>query len=376
MLGLKEDNHKRVLRIIRARRGVSGADLARTVNLRPSSLTYILRHLETLGLIFNSGQGTSSAKGGKKPNLWKIMPEAGYLVGFEIVKTQIRCVLVSLKGEIILRLEKAYTDLDASNIVCYLLSIIEEIKIEIPQINNKLLHISVAFPGVTCTEYTNINYSIYSNLTDVKLSQAIINSTGVPVNVINNAQAGALTEKWYNLSTKKEIKSLVHINYNPYSGIAGWGIVANSNLITGKNNLSGQVINLTPTIEKWYISTLKLNPEVESLYRNGSPTIQEISKKSQENCKITSTFISEVNNFLQSEFYPIIKLLNPSLISIGGELTTCKNWPIDALKNNLSLKLAESTSNTLPLPDIKLSEQGVFCSALGATGLFLEKFLQ
>ncbi|NJK96574.1 MAG: MarR family transcriptional regulator [Bacteroidales bacterium] len=98
LFNLTENSHKQVLNLIRLYREISGAELARLTNLRPSTVLYILRILDEKGLIEISGTGESTTKGGKKPTLWKIKSNIGYVIGLEILVHKIRMVLTGIEG--------------------------------------------------------------------------------------------------------------------------------------------------------------------------------------------------------------------------------------------------------------------------------------
>ena len=78
---LKKLNSNVILNLIRTNAPISGASLAKTTGMRPSTVQNILKNLEKKGLISNIGIGNSTKMGGRRPTLWKICGNYGYVVG-------------------------------------------------------------------------------------------------------------------------------------------------------------------------------------------------------------------------------------------------------------------------------------------------------
>jgi predicted transcriptional regulator len=64
---------------------VSGAELSRLTELRPSTVSGILKELAKRKLIIRSGRGNRPIGGGEKPVLWRLNDKY-HLVGLESIK--------------------------------------------------------------------------------------------------------------------------------------------------------------------------------------------------------------------------------------------------------------------------------------------------
>ncbi|WP_221451700.1 ROK family transcriptional regulator [Arthrobacter sp. AZCC_0090] len=71
-----------ILSMIASGRATSRADLARTLNLAPSTITIKVNELMEAGLISESGSG--SATGGRRPTLLELVPDAGFILAADL----------------------------------------------------------------------------------------------------------------------------------------------------------------------------------------------------------------------------------------------------------------------------------------------------
>ena len=98
---LKDINSNVILNLVRTNAPISGAVLAKITGMRPSTVHNILKNLEKEKLVLKIGTGDSTKLGGRRPTLWKIRGNYGYIIGIQIAITEIEVVLVNLNSRII-----------------------------------------------------------------------------------------------------------------------------------------------------------------------------------------------------------------------------------------------------------------------------------
>ena len=69
--------------------------------MRPSTVHNILKNLEKEGMVLKIGTGHSTKLGGRRPTLWKIRGNYGYVLGIQIEINELEVVLVNLNSRII-----------------------------------------------------------------------------------------------------------------------------------------------------------------------------------------------------------------------------------------------------------------------------------
>lgn len=87
---------KEVFQFIRRTDEISKLDLLQISGLTVSTLTRVLEELTALGLIAECGFGAST--GGRRPILYRVVPEYGYAFGLDISRTSSRLVMLDTAG--------------------------------------------------------------------------------------------------------------------------------------------------------------------------------------------------------------------------------------------------------------------------------------
>lgn len=89
---LRARNCRSILERIRTEGPISAARLSERCELRPSTISNILKDLRRQGCVRYCGFGSSTQQGGKRPLLIELDPEFGVLVGIEITSRLTRVV--------------------------------------------------------------------------------------------------------------------------------------------------------------------------------------------------------------------------------------------------------------------------------------------
>ena len=81
---LKNLNSKFILNLIRTKASISGSNLAKIAGMRLSAVHNILINLDKKGLVLKIGAGDSTKLGGRRPTLWRVCGNYGYVVGIQL----------------------------------------------------------------------------------------------------------------------------------------------------------------------------------------------------------------------------------------------------------------------------------------------------
>jgi len=87
---------KEIFQFIRRTDEISKLDLLQYSGLTVSTLTRVLEELTALGLIAECGFGAST--GGRRPILYRVVPDYGYAFGLDISRTSSRLVMLDMAG--------------------------------------------------------------------------------------------------------------------------------------------------------------------------------------------------------------------------------------------------------------------------------------
>jgi len=366
MLQFTSTSHRKILQLIRMNQQISGAELSRLTSLRASTVGYILQHLNERALIDCFGYGKTTHKGGKKPLLWGINESAGYLIGMEVLRNQIRGVIASLSGKMVLRVEKDFQQIHDKNITARVSQIINEMIREADIQKHEILNTTIAIPGIIDVHQEHILYSAVLDISNFDLAGPVSNETGIETHLINDANAGALSDQWYTQMGPQETSNhIIYINYNQAATEMGLGIILNNRLYTGAKGTAGELLSNIPAIEEQFM-TDKSAPKISLI---------DLYYKQLEGDALAAGFIHQINDYLRKEVSRLIGLFNPQRIILGGEISSCQGWPEKLLIPAVKEYINQNTRFSLYIPEIKFSPFGIFSVALGATAYTLSKEL-
>jgi predicted NBD/HSP70 family sugar kinase len=372
MLKLEERSHKKVFALIRAQGHVSGASLSKQTDMQPSSLVYILRNLKEKQLIVVDGYGASTLKGGKKPLLWKANPDCCNIMGLDVTGRAIRAVMVNLSGDIIIKVQKEFVPGSAEKIISRIIKTISEVNAESGQKIQKLAYIAVSIPGVVNPHTHHIINSDELKLHNFDLKSRIFEEFKIPVGIINDANSGALCEKWFN-KNDFSTQNLLYMMYSPLAGGLGLGVLLKRKLYTGSNGIAGEFASHLQPIEQIVMRIRETIPQDQILIPVGATTIQisDLYAYMKRGCKLSAKVLKELSHQIAMELRNITNLFDPEKIILGGELSVCENYCCNEIEVLLKELYKKYEPYKINIPVVEYASQKSFSAAIGATALYL-----
>jgi predicted NBD/HSP70 family sugar kinase len=379
-LHIAEDTHKNSLKLIRDHGELSGAQIARLTGLQPSTVVYILRRLNEDGFIEYSRTGESTKKGGKRPVLWKINGSFGYILGLEVLVDKIRYVLTDFSGEITARNEIAYDNyLKKESLSEAIIANIKDIQHHLSLSRKRVLGIGIAITGLIDRTGDKVRYSSNLQLFDMPLKQMIEEQIDIPVYLVNDAKAGALSIKWYSQSVDDLPSNIVYITYNQISDTLGTGVILNDILHQGASGTAGEMFDPLPDLVQVGRDAIKQlgyeGPLKKSLDSGKSILLSQIFDYTRENDPVAKKMVESIIEFLADEILVINGFIDPELIVLGGDIALGEDLilpsliPVFKKKNKEFLKIDDN------IPRIMFSEYGNYSVAIGANAFIIRKIL-
>ncbi|AYO29965.1 ROK family transcriptional regulator [Biomaibacter acetigenes] len=236
---VKQINKSLVLNYIRKKEHISRADIAKKTGLNRSTVSALVDELITEGLIVEKGIGTS--KGGRKPVILAINKNGGSIIGVDLGVNYILTVLTDLLGKIIWekRIPIDPQDPPEKNIDL-LINMIGKAKENAPDTLKGILGIGIGVPGIVNYEKGLVLMAPNLKWENVNLKDIIEEKLNIPVFIDNEANTGAIGEKWFGLG--KKATNFVYVS----AGIGvGTGIIINDELYRGSSGLAGEMGHMT-----------------------------------------------------------------------------------------------------------------------------------
>lgn len=371
---ITESNHKRVLNTIRINEQISGADLSRNTGLQPSSITYILRSLKNKGLIQISGTGKSTHAGGKRPTLWQMNANAGYIIGLEFIYHELRISMIDFQGSIIYQKIVYQSDRKNNNsidtiVTNTILDSINEANIE----SQKMIGVGLAVTGLINIDHNFINYSRVLDIQNIPLKSLIQKKLDIPVFLANDANAGALGIQWHLPNSVKDPHHIIYLTINEDIKDIGAGLILNGNLYQGAKGFAGEIFSsLNSIVELTKQAKTKFAHSKEALF---PLNLKEAIQNAQQGQNISKWILTQWANAITTTINTIIGLLNPDQIILGGDIAQ-SDWLVNQMiKPEIKRIMTEQFPEAIVPPRIEISQFGVHSVSMGATALVLREIM-
>ena len=222
-----------LLRRLRAHDGLSRVDLARELQLAPSTAGIYVDRLLRERFIMESRK--AGREQGRPPTLLVPNPDGGRFVGVDFEARSILATVVDFSQQMVKQARRAIREGDS---VERILGRIAEI---IHAVNDgdkrPLLGIGVGVPGtIDPVRGVALGYKFSPGWKDVPLAGRLAEEFGVPVHLENNIRSMAMAELWFGQG--RSLRNFVCLGVR--TGI-GAGIVADGRLLRGEHGSAGEI---------------------------------------------------------------------------------------------------------------------------------------
>jgi len=372
-----------VLRLIWQEKNTSRADIARHLCLSRSTVSEIVDNLLKTGLIKEVGAGKSS--GGRRPIVLEFQDDARWILGVDLGATHVSVALTNLRGKVLAWKEKDHpVRTDPEGTRSLIIKLCDECLDEWGNGSRRLLRIGVAVPSpvdpLSPKMLSEVVIPAWKGKTGLEQLQQ---RYGVPVHVDNDANLGALAERWWGAG--KDIDDFIYIKIA--HGI-GAGYILNGEIYRGGGGVAGEMghFPIDPNgplcvcgsrgCLATFVSTPALNERTAKLlkkYKNSIlkdkvARLAEIDRAASAGDKLALKLVKEVADYIGIAIAGWFNLMNPKLAILGGGLDNLSDLILKPLKS----KVRNSTLVSKAAVDIKTSELGPRAIAIGAATLALE----
>lgn len=235
--GLKQKNQSLILKLIATRPGLSRIDLAKISHLTKMTVSNIIADLIDRGIVVEEEchLGRMQPSNGRIPTPLKLSPQAPKIIGILIKRGLYQVILGDLSGNVLDRfVNKTQKLSDSRQLLEIIFTGIDTLK---ARNNCPLLAVGIASIGpLDAKNGMLLDPPNFWGIQNLPIVQEVTNYTKLPSFLINDGNAGALSEKMYGIG--KDIPNFlyVHLKY----GI-GSGLVLHEELYNGNSGQSGEL---------------------------------------------------------------------------------------------------------------------------------------
>ena len=363
---LRQRNLSRVLKTIRATEGISRADLSRHFGMSRSSVSSLADQLFELGVVQEAHLAASS--GGRPPRVLQLKPNGCMVIGVDLGSSHITVLSMNLGGDIESMSE---VQLDCQNQPQLALQTIVEM-VNALRTKTPLLGVGIAVPCPVVDG--NLSEQILPKWKEIHLQSTLEGVLGVRVFVGNDANLGALAERWW--GSCKGVDDFVFVKMA--TGV-GAGLFHNGNIMLGDIGYAGELGHVPISTEglcrcgmkgclEAHIGLPHLNERIQEYIEGTEYTL--LTWLVEESSSTTQDILRDAAQSLSIALSILVNLLNPHKIVLWGPIPQYVPQFIELLRTSMSSRDPWSPIQSECIEVSSLGEQAV---AIGAATLLLEE---
>jgi predicted NBD/HSP70 family sugar kinase len=333
-------NRASILRLVKERGPISRAEIAKLLELNPTTVGRITGHLLQRRLLIDVGAAPS--RGGRRATLLQYNHKAGTVVGVDLNGTCLAGALADLGGDFIYRTERPVSAMrDPDENLAQTIALIGDLLDSDPAVRQSVRAIGIAAPSVVQHPDGVVTLAAALGWRGLPLKALLEQRFGYPVFVQNESDLGALAESVWGVG--RQIERLVWLNVGP--GI-GSGIVIHGRLYQGAHQAAGEVGYIPPDrrflgqvydtfgcmelqgsggaiLDKARLAIAGGVQSVlaEALACRGTLRMGDLYEATRQNDALAVRLLNEMADYLSLIIVSIVCVLDPDLIALGQELT-------------------------------------------------------
>lgn len=350
--------------------GISRSEISNKTGLNKATVSEIVKKLISESYVVETGTGTASTSGGRKPILLSVNKKSGISISFDIRFDEISYMINYLNGEI-LEVKSHELIIDKNNIIKIIEDIVLKAKSETKDTPFGIIGITIAIHGIVSNN--NIIFTPYYDLSEIDLAKNLEQKLNLPIYLENEANLAALAEATLDKIHTNLICCSIH------TGI-GAGIIIDKKLYHGFEGRSGEIGHTTlypsgiqcPCGNKGCFEQYCSQTAILNFYRKSKQdsllTLQELVDDYRDGDFVAHKIIEEFSKNLSIGISNLMGTYGPEVIYINSELI--KNLPI--ILNNIQDHLNQTIYKKTTVEISKIINKS---SLYGATVLNIQNFL-
>lgn len=342
---LRQINQARVLTALRQAGGVRLGQLAQLTGLSRQTVSPILDTLEAAGWVTYLDEHPGGRTGlGRPARIVQFRAEAGYVVGIDIGAHRTHAVVADLEGKLTASSWHVTSNArDSGQLLSAVRATVRNALASAAVQRSKVMSVAVGTPGIIDRETgAVVRAPGLPGWTSINLARELRRSFRCPVQIENDINLAVLGECWHGVS--RDAQTVVFVGWGERVGA---GICIDGRLHPGASNAAGEIGYLgvlNPDDPRAEVDEEGRGPfergvgasaivamasaiapanaaAVFAAARDGDPTAQEV----------VDTVVARMARGLA----PLLLILDPDMLVLGGGLSQAGSPMLEALENHL-----------------------------------------
>jgi predicted NBD/HSP70 family sugar kinase len=376
-----------VLELIWRERRISRAEIARRTGLSRSTVSEIVEDLLKTGLVSEIGDGPS--EGGRRPVVLQFQDDAYGILGIDVGAAHVAAALIDLRGQVLAWEYRPHpVRSDPQGTQSIMLELSEACLKRWKLGTERLAGVGVAVPSPVDPRYPDrVSDVVMPDWQGVAVGAPLRERFRVPVFVDNDANLGALAERWWGAG--RDVDDFAYVKVA--TGV-GAGLIIGKQIYRGATGVAGEIghLSIDPKGEPCVcglrgcvatrLGSLALIARATALREEHPQTVlagKELTITAIEDAALAGDalalqVVDEAAEYLGIAIAGMLNLINPGRVIVGGGLARLGELLLSRLRRAISSRtLLASIAPT----EIVTSELGPRTVALGAATLVLQNAL-
>lgn len=378
---------------------ISRADLSRRLEVSRSTASELVSDLLATKLVAEVGDGPS--RGGRRPILLEFQDDEHVILGVDMGATHVAVALTNLRGRVLSWKEEAHpVRSDPEGTRALIVRLCEACLAEVPGASKALLGIGVAVPApVDHRDPKRLSPTVLPAWEGRSGFDSLETHFGVPVLVDNDANLGAVAERWWGAG-----RGVEHFTYIKLATGIGAGLMVGGEVYRGATNAAGEIghVSIDPNGEPCVcgnrgclvtfvggealvrraraalaLARAKATGETpegrESLLAGCTITPGLIEEAALARDPLAMGVVREAAHHLGVAIAGLLNLLNPGAVILGGSMARLGDDLLIPLRETV---VRRTLVSSVAASEIRISELGPRGIAIGASTLVLAAALE
>lgn len=379
---------REILELLWTEKSSSRAEIARRMDVSRSTVSEIVTALLETSLVSETGEGESI--GGRRPIMLEFQDDSHVILGVDMGASHLGVAATNLRGQVLGWEERPHAVRgDPAGTRALLRTLVNTVLASQRRGRSRLLGVGIAVPSpVDLREPNRLSHTVLPAWGGRGIVDDVAALTGRPVLVDNDANLGALAERWWGASR--------HARDSAYLKIAtgiGSGHIIDGRVYRGANGTAGEIGHLSidekgpPCVcglrgcLTTYVGTEALEArarvlvarEPSSKLAAGPITMTAIEDAAIDGDEVAKQVIREAAEHLGTAVAGMLNLMNPAVVTLGGSLARVGELLLDPLRETVR---GRTLVSSVTAADVVASELGAKSIAIGATTMVLAALLE